>query len=233
VTEAPAPAVPRWGLGAAIAGWFSGLVVGSLLFGVWVAVTGQEETSLGSLAAAQVGFWVGLVGAVVLTSRRGGTGDMTRDFGLRFRATDAPIGLAAGLVAQLVIVPLIYLPLHSLIEEGDLERPARELAEKAHGPGFVVFAIVIAVGAPVVEELFFRGLFLRSLQRYMADGPAIAVSGIVFGASHFQLLQLPALALVGVLFAVLVVRTGRLGPAIWAHVAFNATTVAALALERQ
>jgi membrane protease YdiL (CAAX protease family) len=214
-------------------GWIGGVVCGTVLFGVWVAATGQDETALGALAAAQVGFWIGLISAVVVTSRRGGSGDLSRDFGLRFRAVDAPIGIASGLVAQLVIVPVLYLPLRSLIDEGDLERPARELAEKAHGLGFLVFALVIAVVAPVVEELFFRGLVLRSLQRYMADGPAIVVSGLVFGASHFQLLQLPALALVGVLFAVLVVRTGRLGPAIWAHMAFNATTVAALALERQ
>lgn len=232
MSEAPAATVPRWGLGAAVIGWVSGLLFASLLFGSWVAATGQDETSLGALGAAQVGFWIGLVGAIVVTSRRGGTGNLTRDFGVRFRAADAPIGIAAGLVAQLVIVPLIYLPLRSFIDDGDLERPARELAEKAHGPAFLAFAIVIAVGAPVVEELFFRGLLLGSLQQYMAEGPAVAVSGLIFGASHFQLLQLPALALVGVLFAVLVVRTGRLGPAIWAHVAFNATTVAALALER-
>ena len=45
--------VPRWGLGAAIAGWVGGLVFGSILFGVWVATTGQDQTSLGSLAAMQ------------------------------------------------------------------------------------------------------------------------------------------------------------------------------------
>ena len=87
-------------------------------------------------------------------------------------------------------------------------------------------------GAPVVEELFYRGLLLRSLQRYLADGPAVVLSGLVFAASHFELLQLPALAVVGVFLAVLVVRTGRLGPAIWCHIAFNTVTVVALALER-
>ena len=60
----------------------------------------------------------------------------------------------------------------------------------------------------------------------------MVVSGLIFGASHFELLQLPALALVGVFFAVLVVKTGRLGPAIWAHVAFNTITVVALGLQR-
>jgi membrane protease YdiL (CAAX protease family) len=230
--EAPAATLPRWALGAAAIGWVSGMVSGGVLLGVWVVVTGQDARALGSLGVAQMGFWVGLLGAVVVTSRKGGTGSVVRDFGLRFRAVDLPLGAGAGIVAQLIVVPLIYFPFRTLIHKGDLERPARELADRAHGPAFIAFAVVIAIGAPVVEELFYRGLLLRSLQRYLADGPAVVVSGLIFGASHFEPLQLPALALVGVLFAFLVVRTGRLGPAIWAHVAFNTITVVALGLKR-
>ncbi|TML86174.1 MAG: CPBP family intramembrane metalloprotease [Actinobacteria bacterium] len=230
--EAPPAALPRWALGAAAVGWVSGMVCGGVLLGLWVVATGQDSAALGSLGVAQVGFWVGLLGAVVVTSRRGGTGSVVRDFGLRFRPVDLPLGVGAGVATQLLVVPLIYFPFRSVIDRSDLERPARELADRAHGPGFLVFALVIAVGAPVVEELFYRGLLLRSLQRYLADGPAVVISGLVFAASHFELLQLPALALVGVFLAVLVVRTGRLGPAIWCHIAFNTVTVVALALER-
>lgn len=230
--EAPPATLPRWALGAAAIGWVSGMISGGVLLGIWVVATGEDSTALGSLGVAQVGFWVGLLGAVVVTSRRGATGSVVRDFGLRFRPIDLPVGVGVGVVAQLLVVPLIYFPFRSVIDKGDLERPARELADRAHGPGFLVFAIVIAVGAPVVEELFYRGLLLRSLQRYLADGPAVIVSGLIFGASHFELLQLPALAFVGVVLAFLVVRTGRLGPAIWCHVAFNTITIVALALER-
>jgi membrane protease YdiL (CAAX protease family) len=233
VTEtAPAPPVPRWGLGAALLGWVSGTVCGGLFLAIWHVTTGQDERALGSLGVAQVGFWLGLLGAVLVTSRRGGTGRVADDFGLRARRRDVPVGLACGLACQLVLVPALYFPFRSLLDKHDLEQPARELADKAHGISFLVFAVVIAVGAPIVEELFFRGLVLRSLQRYLADVPAAIVCGVVFGASHFELLQLPALAAVGVVFALLVVRTGRLGPAIWAHIAFNATTVLLLALDR-
>jgi len=225
------PRVPRWGLGAAVIGWVGGLLCGGLLLGVWVALTGRDAAALSSVAIAQVGFWIGLLGAVVFTSRRGGTGSVADDFGLRFRKADVLVGGLSGFGAQVVVV-LMYLPFQSLFDSKDLEQPARELADKAHGVTFIVFALVIAVGAPVVEELFYRGLLLRSLERYVATGPAVVISGLVFGVTHFELLQLPALALVGVVFAVLAVRAGRLGPAIWAHVAFNATTVIALALQR-
>jgi membrane protease YdiL (CAAX protease family) len=56
----------------------------------------------------------------------------------------------------------------------------------------------------------------------------IGISSVVFGLSHGQLLQLPALILAGVLFGVLAHRAGRLGPAIAAHVAFNMVTVVSL-----
>jgi membrane protease YdiL (CAAX protease family) len=50
----------------------------------------------------------------------------------------------------------------------------------------------------------------------------------VFGVSHFELLQTPALVLFGVAAGVLYHRSGRLGPAIAAHVGFNMVTVIAL-----
>jgi membrane protease YdiL (CAAX protease family) len=230
--EAPAATLPRWALGAAAIGWMSGMVCGGVLLGVWVAATGQDSRALGSLGVAQVGFWMGLLGAVLVTSRKGGTGSLVRDFGLRLRAVDVPLGVGVGVGAQFFLVPLIYFPFRSLVDARDLERPARELADRAHGPAFLVFAVVVAIGAPVVEELFYRGLLLRALRRSLSDGPAVVVCGLIFGVTHFEPLQFPALALVGVLFAVLVVKTGRLGPAIWGHVAFNTVTVVALALKR-
>ena len=48
----------------------------------------------------------------------------------------------------------------------------------------------------------------------------------MFAAVHLQLLQFPALVLIGLVLGWLTLRTGRLGPAIWAHVAFNATATA-------
>ncbi|MDQ1494218.1 MAG: protease family protein, partial [Actinomycetota bacterium] len=102
--------------------------------------------------------------------------------------------------------------------------------DKAHGAGVVLLILVVAVAAPIVEEIFFRGLVLRSLERRMSRGWAIVVSSAVFGAAHFEPLQFPALFLFGLVAAILATRTGRLGPGIWAHVAFNAVAVAGLLL---
>jgi membrane protease YdiL (CAAX protease family) len=90
----------------------------------------------------------------------------------------------------------------------------------------------VAVVAPVVEELFFRGLVLRSLERRVGTAWAVVGSAVAFGLAHFELLQLPALVGVGVVCGVLAVRTGRLGPGIFVHAAFNAVAVATLAGSR-
>ena len=84
----------------------------------------------------------------------------------------------------------------------------------------------------VAEEVFFRGMLQRTLARSLPIWPAMIVTSVLFGVSHFQPLQLPALAAFGLVLSLLVHRSGRLGPAIWAHVGFNATTVVALLLAR-
>ncbi|WP_421121992.1 type II CAAX prenyl endopeptidase Rce1 family protein [Aquihabitans daechungensis] len=53
-------------------------------------------------------------------------------------------------------------------------------------------------------------------------------SSAFFALTHFQLLQFLPLVAAGAVFGYLVVRTGRLGPAIVAHMAFNFSTAAVL-----
>jgi len=100
-----------------------------------------------------------------------------------------------------------------------------------------VLAPFLVLGAPFVEELFFRGLVLRSLARRF--GPVIGVVGssVLFGLVHFQTgmgaasdaALMCAIGAFGLLLAYLAVRTGRLGPGLVAHATFNAITVIALA----
>lgn len=225
-------AEPRWRVGWAFGGLAAGYFLAFLAVLVWTGVTGRTDLSFGAIALTQVALWTGFLGAVVLAARRDGSGSVRRDFGLSTRWRDAMVGVPVGLVCQLVVVPLLYLPFRELIDVDDLERPARELAEKAHGVGFVLLAVVLAVGAPIVEELFFRGLLLRSLSRRFGDRWGLAGSSVAFAAVHFQLLQFPALLVVGVVFGFLAQRYGRLGPSMSAHAAFNGIVVAALAISR-
>lgn len=196
--------------------------------------TTSSDVPLWAGAVLQIPLWGGFLTAVVLAGRNKGHG-VVRDFGFRFEWLDAPVGLVIGVVMQLLVLPVLYLPVLWLLDQSsdDLSRPARELADKAQGPvGWIVLTLIVVVGAPIVEELFYRGLLLRSLQkRGIPDVWSCVICAAVFAASHLQALQFVGLFAIGLVLSYLAVRTGRLGPSICTHAAFNATSVVLLYLQ--
>lgn len=193
------------------------------------AVGGADSyaVNIGSL----VGLWSGMVPGALLVCRYRGTGSLVTDLGLRFKFPADFHGVWVGLLSQFAVLPLVYVFVEFFSDSNltdDLEKPARELTDNAHGSGFLLLAVLLVVGAPLVEELFYRGMLLRSLKRYMPSAAAVVTSGLVFGVAHFNLLTLPGLALFGVFLALLAERFGRLGPSIVAHAVFNAVTVVLL-----
>lgn len=184
-----------------------------------------DETTIAALAAVSLILWTFLVGVPLVATRFKGAGPV-RDLGLRFR----PVDLAAfplGVALQAVVVPALYWPLLRLLDRtaGDVESEARELTDAASGAGIAVLVVIVGIGAPFAEELFFRGLLLRAVEKRWSLAVAVVASTVVFGLSHFQGIQLPALLLFGAVAGVLTVRTGRLGPAILCHAGFNAWTL--------
>ena len=232
--EGADPPPLRWGIGYACAGMFVGLLFSSLAVEIWLEATGEQDLSLGGLALGQLGLWFGLAGAAVWASRAHGSGSLSVDFGLWMRPFDAVVGVVVGVVAQVGLVNLIALLLSPLVGRPEVSQQATDLVRTVHGVGLVGLAVFVIVGAPFVEELFFRGLLLRGLRRRLPDPVAIALSSLLFGLAHVSGTDAGALVLsvslffFGMVLAVLAVRSGRLGPGIWAHAAFNAFTVIAL-----
>lgn len=224
---------PRWGLGDAIAGFVAGLVLSVTVASIWLSAhPGAEHVSLGGQGLATLGLWTGLFGSVWWASRRKGAGSLGDDFGFALRPLDVPVGVVAGVLAQVVLLPGIALLMRPLIGNPDVSGPAKDLVNSAHGVGVVLLVLSVAVGAPLVEELFFRGLVLRSLDRRFGALAAVLISAALFGLAHLMDLPADAMTLVvvslaafGALLATLALRTGRLGASIIAHAAFNAWTV--------
>lgn len=226
----------RWGLGDVVLGFSIGLTGSQLALVAILSATDRtldqvDELPLSLVALAQLGLWVGLLGVPLLATRLKGNG-VVADLHLRARVADVWRGGGVGVLLQLVALPLVYWPLLDLLDKGasDLEGPARAMTDRADGAlGVVLLVLIVGIGAPIVEEIFYRGLFQRALlKRGLPPAAAIAVNATVFGLSHGQLLQLPALILFGVAAGILAHRAGRLGPAITAHVAFNMVTVISL-----
>jgi membrane protease YdiL (CAAX protease family) len=246
VQERSGPRPPRWGLGDALAGYVVGYLALALAVGIWARASGLRPhggtypLTPGVEVAQLLGLWLGLAGAPLVACRLKGSGRMREDFGLALSPwPDLAVGALAGLGSQWVLVPLVYLPIRPLVPGLDrrLGAPAHQLVGSASGAGLVLVALLVCVGAPVVEELFFRGLLLRALERRLGGlraGPALSVgaSAVLFALAHYEALQLAGLLAFGVVLALLARGFGRLGPGIVAHACFNAVTVVSVVRAR-
>lgn len=254
MAEDAAPTHRRWGnrfgLLEAVIGFLAGELIGSLFSALSSSIAGHH-TNLGADAGGLVGLWFGLLGAVFAASLGRGRsqeddgrpeqlsllGRLRRDYGLAIAPMDAPLGIVVGLISSFALVPLLTLPLEPFVPHlsQKLQQPANQLANHINGGGYVVLALLVCVGSPVVEELFFRGLVLRALLGRLGSeglaGPiaSVVITGILFGLAHFEAYELLALAGFGMVLSVLALRTGRLAPGMFAHATFNAVTIISLA----
>ena len=177
------------------------------------------------------GLWVGFAVAIFYAYSHGNLRSLPHqwrprygDFGYVF----------LGLGCQLS-VDLLYRPFHFK----GLDQPVHHLFNGARGLTFVVLVAMTIFVAPLMEEWFFRGVLYRAIaeggrhpnsRRTVALG--VVVSAVLFALAHGEPLQFVGLALLGVVLAVLVARTGRLIPSIVTHISFNGAAIIALIAQR-
>jgi membrane protease YdiL (CAAX protease family) len=224
-TSTPVPigaarAFGLWGIG-----WVLGpFVAASLVLTLWV--DDFDDAPIGALLAATAAGWAVFLGVLWWGSTHDGTGDLRRDLAVAVRPIDL-VAVPAGVLTQLVLVPALYRPLRHFwpdtFSPADIEERAQDLVDRAGGFDTVLLVLLVAVGAPIVEELVYRGLLQRSVgSRIGAWWSLVAVSAL-FALIHLSPVEIPGLFLAGLVFGVGVVLTGRLGPALLSHAAFNVT----------
>lgn len=95
------------------------------------------------------------------------------------------------------------------------------------GVGILILALLVtAVAAPVCEEIFFRGMLFQLLRGRFPLWVAVVLSGVAFGLAHaspaINLALLPVFFYMGVVLAVLYVRSGSLTNTMLLHAINNA-----------
>jgi membrane protease YdiL (CAAX protease family) len=110
----------------------------------------------------------------------------------------------------------------------DAQEPLRYLVrEPASALGYWLVAATVAFGAPLAEELVFRGFLQPVLQQRLGRVRGLVVTSLFFGLGHGFAYALP-IGLLGAFFGWLVQRHGSLLPAILAHSLHNSVTAAAM-----
>ena len=209
--------------------WLAAWLLGQIVALVVYSAGGYEdldEVPIWVLLVSQVLVWGIFITAMVLASRRAGSGRFRHDYQVHARAVDL-LGVPIGVLTQLVLVPLVYLPLERLWEdvftEERLTENAKDLVDRASGGSMVLLVLMVCVGAPVVEELVYRGLLQGSLAARVNHVPALLAASALFAVVHFRPVEYPGLLVIGLVCGACALATGRLGMAIACHVGFNVT----------
>lgn len=247
--SADAAATARWGIPDSMLGLVVWFVV-SALFGLVAVVLAatfgdleltsdttteqfKKQAGLELLVATALAGLVGFVGWSWWVSRWKGAGDLRRDFGIVFRWSDLGWGALGG-VATVLVALLVGLAWQLF---SDSEPPTNTddiLGERHIGPGAaLVMVATVGLVVPLAEEVFFRGLLLASLRKRAGVWVALALSSLVFGMLHASsgpdageaLFVAGVTTAFGLVFGLLRVLLGRLGPAVVAHMVNNTLSV--------
>lgn len=137
------------------------------------------------------------------------------------------IGLAAGLLVipiALVLLNLVSMELMRLFQLEPEKQTAITVIEKSVGPTQRIwFGLAAIVLAPIVEEVFFRGILYPYLKQRTRQGFALVVTSVLFAAIHFNVTIFIPLVFFGIVLALLYERTDSLLTPIATHAIFNAT----------
>ncbi len=225
---------------AALAGFALGELVATALIALGAGVA-HYPGGLSALAHASAppwwvnvlslaGLWSGFAVAIVVATRYAGLAALAHQW--RLRASDV-LYVGLGVVLQLA-VDVAYAPFHL----HTFNQPVNHLFGGSRGLSFALLGLLTVIGAPIMEEWFFRGVLFRGLAAATAGAGrwglagAVILSALLFALAHGEPLQFAGLAALGVVLAVLVVRTRRLMPSVITHMSFNAVAFAALVAQR-
>jgi membrane protease YdiL (CAAX protease family) len=134
-----------------------------------------------------------------------------------------PLIWVATILVQVAITAIV------LILDVPITSNADDLTEIQNDRTYAIAIVVTAVvAAPLVEELVFRGIVLRSLLSKMPMIAAVGLQGVLFGVAHVDPVRgvgnvglACVLSAVGISFGAAAYWLRRIGPTIVAHAIFN------------
>ena len=194
------------------------------------AATDSPTTWVFALSA--LGLWLPFVFMLRWVARRAGT-DFRTYFGLRFAKTDW-LGIPLGVFCQVILMNVVNWPLNKLFPDTfnpqRVETRARDMVDAADGAWFIVLFVVVVVGAPLVEELVYRGFIQGGLQARIGSTWALIITAAWFTVVHLEPIEFPGLFAFALVLGFCYRRTQRVGLSMVTHLAFNATGLLLVAL---
>jgi uncharacterized protein len=229
-----APSTPRAARRAAVADWgpvsaTAGVVAG-LVLGLGAAVVVQLLDD-GRAVAAATGLLTDLLllAVVVAVAARGAQRLGPSTLGLRRTAFWPALGWSVALFFGILLAEGL---LNALLAGGEGGGGSGRHAPGAFAtPVAILLVAAVAMAAPIVEEIAFRGYLFPALAGRLGPWLGALVTALLFGAAHVLALPpafLPGIAVFGFGACLLRWFTGSLLPGIAIHAFNNAIVLAAL-----
>jgi len=228
-----APGTPRDGLrwwhGVAMFAAALGAQLGIVVLITLVSMTGLLGSSPDEVQAAMAGpamLAVQVLMTCAMLTLLALAGTRIRKAGARRTMRLGRPGTAALVIAGLGVIPagivadevtfLLHTASPTVFDAEGLGAFVESFAEFSTG-GFVLATIAVTVGPALGEELFFRGLVLRSARADLPAWGAVALSSFLFGVLHMDMLQGTGAGVIGVYLGVAALMTGSIWPAVLGH----------------
>ena len=223
--------VPRWGLADVLIALLIALVVPTLVLGAVLSAGVARNGALVLLLSLTLP-WLGFGLWPIVTTRFQGNGP-TLDLGLSLRRSDILWGIGGG-VACFVLGTLVAVATERIF--GSFDSAAGDALASTEGSRWVVwaFAVCALIGAPLFEELCFRGLAFAAIAKTTSARGLPAVpwatigSALLFTLVHLEPVRIPLLFTIGLVLSLLRARTGRIGASVIAHALNNLVAVAGM-----
>lgn len=213
-----------WSVAAGFVGAFIGVALAAGADDLTILIVSLLFQNVGHL----VGIWY-------VARRRGAS---LADMGLVVEPSDGVfifLGISLQIVLSLLIVPIA----ERLNFDGSAQQITDAIPSDASGGSQIALVLLVALLAPVTEELMFRGVLYQLLEQRNGFRSAVFGSALVFASFHIiglspenflvaAAVTIPQLFIVGAVLANTSRRRGRLGPAIFIHAGFNLVAILAL-----
>jgi membrane protease YdiL (CAAX protease family) len=225
--QPPAPVEPIdrrwWGIGDVLIAVALALFAGSLAASL-PAYNGHSPVDARAWSADAMlsAPWIGLLGWSLIATRWKGDGPI-RDLRLRLTPRDAATGVAFAVAGILVAECVVYVqvkvtghPINSTA--GDVLDQIRHASVLP----LLLFQLLAVVGAPIVEEIVFRGLLFGALEkRGMRTAWCVVISAGTFVLYHLEPSRIFVLLPIALALALTRARTGSTAASIVGHMTNN------------
>ena len=218
--------------------WLVAFVAANFASLVVLVITGNGDSSTGDMSTLDVALSATAMWIVYLLATTQFLKVTWRNFrstiGATFLRRDVVVGIPLGIASQLVLVNAVNWPLSRLFPESfsfdEVSKRATDLVDEARGGWIILLGLVVIVGAPIVEEIVYRGVVQPGLVASWGRLAGILVTAALFAAIHMQPVEFPGLFVFALVLGWARHSTGTIGTSIVTHMAFNTTGLALVVL---